>query len=309
MLKIILFLHVPLLVLGINYFSPTSPFQSYKTIPAQIEAIKSGHWVGPRASERILRTHFITFAPYEIMAFGSSRGLAIDWNVVGTRDFLNVAASYGTLFDLVALYSLFERTDRFPKRLIFQLDGWMFNPNIKAQFWRDYGSDVERGFRLLGMYDAFSGDLEGTAVWVKQLKDDFSYLASPAVFKSNLAETVRRIKTERSLAALRPTVVMRPINVETDGWASDLSYWYPSMSREAVRQRAERWATDRATAGEQLLDGGFTSLDSKRIELMRVLIKAFQARNVQLFMFLHPFHPVSYNAMNETRRAAHACRS
>ena len=200
----------------------------------------------------------------------------------------------------MALYSLFERTDRFPKRLILQLDGWMFNPNIKAQFWRDYGSDVERGFRLLGMYDAFSGDLEGTAVWVKQLKDDFSYLASPAVFKSNLAETVRRIKNERSLAALRPTVVMRPINVETDGWASDLSYWYPSMSREAVRQRAERWATDRATAGEQLLDGGFTSLDSKRIELMRVLIKAFQARNVQLFMFLHPFHPVSYNAMNET---------
>jgi hypothetical protein len=205
--------------------------------------------------------------PYEIVAYGSSRALAIDSAAVGTTDFLNVGGSYGTLYDLAALYSLFERTGHFPKKMILSLDGWMLNINVGSRAWLEYGSDVSRGLDLVGMRDRFNVDVHRFTGWTISLWNDVGYLISPATFVGNLADMKQRVKEAQSLTGLGLSVITRPINLDTDYWSSDLAFWYPCVPVEQVQNDALQWGTGQARPGQLLLEGQFDEISEDLIEL------------------------------------------
>lgn len=300
--KIALAVHFPLIVIGVNYFAPNSPFQAPKTVPQQREAISKGLSVSPRAAERILRKEFILAheKPFDVIAYGSSRALAMDSAAVGTTDFLNAGGSYGTLYDFAALYSLFERTGRFPNKMIVSLDGWMLNINVDTRAWLDYGSDVPRGLDLVGMRNRFDVDLYRFTGSMIRAWHDFTYLISPATFTGNLSDMRHRVKDARSLSGLSPIVITHPINLDTDYWASDLAYWYPCVPLDKVRDSARNWGTDKAKPGERFLEGKFDAIDDDLVELLRRLLIKFKKRGVKLFIFLSPLHPISYSDMTLT---------
>lgn len=300
--KIALALHFPVIVIGVNYFAPGSPFQASKTVPQQLEAISHGLAVSPRASERVLRKELVLErrSSFDVMAYGSSRALAIDSDTVGTTNFLNAGASYGTLFDFAALYSLLERTDRFPKKMVVSLDGWMLNAEVRTTHWLEYGNDVPRGLQLVGMQDRFGLSDHRLNSLVQGVWRDFTYVTSPATFAGNLADIRQRLRTAGSLSALRPQLITRPIDLEKDGWAADLAYWYPCVKPETVRDRAVNWGTDRAEPGQRLLEGTFSEIDRNLLDLLRRLLMKLKEHRVSLYIFLSPLHPISYSDMTLT---------
>ena len=305
--KVLFALHFPLVVIGVNYFAPLSNFQTRRTVGTQIEAIISGLAPTPRASERVLRVGYLETVPAapKVAAWGSSRGLSVNAEAALTPNFVNLSTSYGVLFDLAAIYSVLDRTGKFPETMILALDAWMLSKDVKARFWTEYGHDVPRGLQLIGMDQTFASELEGPAAQLKAITTQIQYLLSPVVFRQNLLDAVHRVKASRDLSILRTVVSSRPINREKDGWDRDLSYWYPCIPINDVRDRAVRWGTDRATYGEKLLDGDLNEFDPDRIELLKKLITAIRAKGVKVLIFLSPIHPLSFSDMGSTptRRA------
>jgi hypothetical protein len=306
-LKIAAALHFFVIVAGVNYFAPNSQFQADKTVPRQIEAIRDGMATTPRAGERMLRKTYLETSNEmpSVIAWGSSRGLAINADAVGTSSFINLSASYGTLFDLAAIYSILDRTNKMPKVLVAALDGWMLSDDVNIDKWNDYGDDVLRGLKLVNEAAQFKDRVKGFNAEVAQFEYDISYLTSPAIFSGNFFGALKRIKDARSLSALQLDVAVRPIDRKRDGWDRDLSYWYPCIPKNEVHDKAANWGTYRALPGEILLDGGFKQVDPQLVHLLRVLFLAFERRGVRILIFISPLHPVSFADMNlsPTRRA------
>ncbi|MEK9968443.1 MAG: hypothetical protein VW600_04850 [Ferrovibrio sp.] len=293
-------MHFPLIVVGANYLAPDSIFQSSRTVSAQVEAIRAGRSVAPRASERILRKQYLRATarkPVRVMAWGSSRSLPISRQAVGTNSYMNMSASYGVLFDLAALYSLMERNHNFPARLIVGLDGWMLNRDVDVRSWMEYGRDVERGLTLVGMRDAFDDEIEGGSAKEQELLDNLRYLFSPAIFSNTVLGAVEAFHESGALPVLPPSLKTAPIDLKKDPWDSDFSYWYPCVAANEVEDRARNWATPNAMPGEQRLEGDFTAIDPQRIALLKALLRSFAKHRVKLYLFLPPLHPLSYAQM------------
>jgi hypothetical protein len=305
--KIILAGHFPLILVAVNYFAPLSKFQTERLVGAQIESIVSGLAPIPRAQERALRIAYLEKIPTKpkVAAWGSSRGLSVNAETALTPNFVNLSASYGVLFDLAGIYSILDRTNKFPDTMIMALDGWMLSDSVKARHWTDYGQDVVRGLELIGMVDVFASEMQGSIAEIKKIGNNIAYLFSPVIFRANLQDLIQRVKQTRSLAGLKATVNTRPIDREKDGWDRDLSYWYPCIPVNDVRDRAARWGTDKETAGEKLLEGDFAEISPVRVELLTRLLTAIRSRGVRVVILLSPMHPLTYSDMQSTpaRRA------
>ena len=63
----------------------------------------------------------------DTLAIGSSRVLQLNQGLAGSDSFFNAGVSGAGLMDVMNIFYLFDRADRLPKTLIFEVDPWLFN--------------------------------------------------------------------------------------------------------------------------------------------------------------------------------------
>lgn len=300
-------LSVAIAVPGLNYAAPSSRFRLVDDYAHQAAILERGGQLVRTGPERGLRRHILleTDRPIDVLAIGSSRGNPIGVEAVGTENFLNVAASFGTVFDVVALYAILDEADRWPERLIIQPDAWSLNADIAMRAWLEIGDDVNRGLDLLGLADAHADAMLDFDARLERWRGDLEVLTSLQGFQEHALSAAGRVIRDprRALSIDFSTFVEDPAE-RVSIWGSELAYWYECFDPSEVRSRAEAFATDADDPAFAALHHGYDENDLDRLDLFDAVVAAFQSRGVEVFLLIPPLHPTTFAAMDasEARR-------
>lgn len=296
-------LSVVLAVPTLNAIAPSSALRLDAEVDRQAAVLERGGFLTRTGDERLLRRHILldSARPIDVLAIGSSRSNPIGVEAVGTDSFVNVSASFGTFFDVAALYAILDEADRWPERLIVAPDPWSLNARIEQQSWRVYGDDVDRGLDLIGLDGAFDWARMGVGDRAARAVDTLGALTEPADFQAHALSMAGRVLRDPS-AALTIDFEARPATVadRSSIWGPDLAFWYSCLPPDRVDAYVAAFMT--AEEGPPLgwMTDGWTENAPELLDLFDRLIGAFQARGVEVSILIPPIHPDAFAAMGAT---------
>ncbi len=237
--------------------------------------------------ERLLQKYLIENDDhsYDVITLGSSRSMGIGQELFPKQSFHNYSVSGASLRDDVALYFLYERWHGAPKKVIIGVDAWLLNRNHHESRWRSIADAYTYGKARISHDKSNTGEL---------FLEKYSQLISWPYFMAS----VEKIKKDRATGGERgyciaADIMSIPANaavVLPDGAHIESEKERTKDADAAARQ----YITKRIDALENYDDGEKTELQE--------FLSYLKAQNVEIVLFLTPYHPIAYSYMEHTGR-------
>ncbi|MGI6723275.1 MAG: hypothetical protein ACOX39_02705 [Arcobacteraceae bacterium] len=239
--------------------------------------------------ERIFRKKQIKYLKndVEFIAIGSSRTMQLRKNMFlddGINNFQNYSVSGASLEDYIALIQVHKnKFGKLPKNIILGLDAWIFNQN----------NGQTRYLSLVEEYNEFISILNNSS---KQkinndtsTRNNFLYFISIEYFKKNLKDFSKK----------EIFYIADNIEVDDNLRMPDGSIYYPYKSRFPDFKEVEKVA-------KSYTQGNVYSLENYKklfnIELFENLIKYLLENNVNIYFYLTPYNPITYDILMQNEK-------
>ena len=232
--------------------------------------------------ERLLQKLFINginFTP-DVTAIGSSRVMLLNKSEFPGEKFTNSGVSGATVEDLMAVFRLYEKANRLPKKIILGLDPWFLNPNNGQSRWKT----------LARTYSEARNNIYGTSNVNMDL--DLNY--------SKLTEFLSLEYFQTSIEYLK-TKKKRKI-IPTDSSFNDAftrnvdgSITYGKKMRIKTPEQVTADAEDYIAGPSIYSLNKFDHISQEHLDAIDKFIAYMRGKNIEVVIFLAPYHPVVYD--------------
>lgn len=290
-IKICLFLPVPLLLIGVNYFiDPANLFKSIKYEKGIAEILLKGLNVANISNwdERLVQKYYIEGLreKKDIVVFGSSRAMEINAQLFPEKKNFNNSVSGASIEDYIAIYGLYYTKNLLPSIIIIGLDPWLLNRNNEQGRWKTISKYYN--FTLNRM------KLKSTETYGDIAK--YKELLSPSYFQHSIKRLFEIIK--------KPSAPKKGEYYQTDKTEADVpiklfdgSYSYDDKIRTMSVSEVKKKAISYATSKPIYSLGQFSKLDVDYIKLLESFIDLIKNDNIKVIFYLTPYHPYVYEYM------------
>lgn len=249
---------------------------------------------GVNFDERLaMRDYFEALPPsdaLDVVAFGSSRTMALSGAEFPESRFFNASVSGGALEDYIAIHGIMLAHGVRPRQVIFGVDPWIFNRRNGQQRWRSVTLEYEQERdRLLGR--------RSSHVDPSRTFDRLAQLVSPAYFQASVISLLRSL-TNGSSSTGKNTVEITSERVVSgairyaDGSGAD-PLRIRNLSADVVRERAVTEAT--GTAPYSLTQ--FERIDPDLRHLFELYLGDLHNEGISVIIFLPAYQPEAYQRL------------
>lgn len=247
----------------------------------------------PNYDERLVQKFYIEnlIVPNDVLVIGSSRSMQIGGELYPEQRFQNHSVSGATIEDLGAIFALYHQQNMLPEVLIIGLDPWMLNRNHGQTRWQTLRSEYNHFLSLIGTES-------NTLISINFNQFDKYYqLLTPTYFQASLAHFF-----EQEISSLRLSVAQVTDQTPSENTIRLLDgtisypYSYVNKSVDEVHDIAVRYTN--STPIYSL--GNFEQLDSGVMTQLEGLIELAQAENIEVILFVSPYHPYAYEYLAES---------
>ncbi len=290
--KILFFIPLILTLVGINYcIDPGNIFhQNY--VNAIAKDLLNGKNVTniQNYDERMLQKSFIqkTQKKPEVIVLGSSRVLLIGNNIYNNKTCLNSGVSGAGIEDIFAIYNMLLKKRFKPEKLIIGLDPWMLNDNRKHEGFRSIENDYIEMMKRLNF--PVSSQNSSAAAFKK---------VTEIISLQYLQESIKYIK-ENGFHKIMPTATDNSDNKKrTILFNGSISYDEDLRKSSAllVETRAKKYLQ-----GEIYGVNDLTEYSTARKSMLSSFFDLLKRENVEVTLFLAPYHPIVYKYFKENRK-------
>lgn len=226
--------------------------------------------------------------PLKAISIGSSRVLQLTSSIAGTDSFFNAGMIGAEQPDVMSSYYLFDRADKIPEIVIFEVDPWIFSTAPDATTYRRVDWKMYNDF----LYYGLGHDVEVTTE--QENMNFWLSLTSPAFFQENL-----EYYTQNKETGMRPQIVKGDVYQQSnDVKMPDGSVLYPDSMRSATVEEVDNIALNAITNSFVNCEE-FYQMDSNLIALFDEFVSYMQAKGSQVVLLLTPYHPVVYQKVLE----------
>ena len=224
----------------------------------------------------------------DTLAIGSSRVLQLNQGLAGSDSFFNAGVSGAGLMDVMNIFYLFDRADRLPKTLIFEVDPWLFNGVSYDDLNNRADKELFQEFLQLGLGIDSGYEAESQLESWKALLD-------PAYFQGNVQHYLSKKSEEASDDGSQSDELFRSLNNQDISQLSysvkqsDGSIYYPLDFRSWDSEQVLAEALRQAGTMESM--HGFSAMDEKCTQLFQQFVSYVQSRGVKVIFLLSPYHP------------------
>lgn len=289
--KLILFIPIVAFMVYCNYkIDPSGLFfgSGFERIASQL-MLEGNAIVGyERLDGRKLNETYaknVEYAP-QILVNGSSRSMTITADTLGENlTFYNAANTGADRYDFFTAYYIFSKEGKEPEKIVLSMDPWIFNANIDSF---DDRSDK-------ALYYEFLNTELGYTQYSYTPKDEnakYEALISPSYFQSAIRYYLRDTSQE-----IKPVIATGDLNKqETVIKCSDGSIIYDYAFMNRTKNEKDFDILSATAEGVTLIRmDDFNQLDSVFIEQLETFIEYLQEKNIEIILYLPPFHEHFYN--------------
>ncbi len=227
--------------------------------------------------------------PLEVISIGSSRVLQLTAEIAGSDSFFNAGMIGSEQPDVMSSYYLFDRADKIPETVIFEVDPWIFSSSEEALTYTRVDKAMYSEFLHYG--------LGHTDVEVAPAEKNMNFwvsLTSPAFFRENLEYYI-----ENKESGTRPQVVEGDVyKQDTEIKMADGSVLYPPSMRDADQLDIDNTALT-AINNSFIKCEGFETMDPELCGLFDEFIRYMQQKGSRVILLLTPYHPIVYDRVLE----------
>ena len=227
-----------------------------------------------------------------LVILGSSRVMGLSPAQLGEPSGANHAVSGAMLEDLLALVADLARHGQLPRRLLIGLDPWMLNVRNSHQY--DYG-----------IFEDYAAMLDSLGFpkpnpWgakVRGWRDRGRAVVSPVLFQTGLRQML--VSVWQGVPRPGCWFTSDKPDPRFDRYEPDGTYTFPPsllnrMDTAAISAAAIAWVV----GGHSLMEG-FDSVDVGYLKRWWRLLDWLKERGVQVTLYLPPFHPAAWGAMQK----------
>jgi hypothetical protein len=296
LIKRTLFVLTPVLlfVVAVNYFGDAANLFSDSYEKTIAENLLSGKNVTNvyNYNERLLQKQLINGSPVcpEVLVIGSSRAMLINSDYFAPRTFFNNSVSGASIEDLLAIFRMVEQKKCVPEKVILCLDPWTLNCKSGQTRWATLSDE----------YYSMFNTITGSKKEVKEAGESSKYiqLVSPSYFKGSL---------KNLFSSTKPVITKSKVNNAptrlTDGSISyDLKYRSASVAE--VQKRAMEYMNNGIYGIED-----FNQLSPEIMMTLEKFITYLKTKNIEVLLFLAPYHPKVYEYIAKTGKYAQVIKS
>ncbi|MDN5114479.1 hypothetical protein [Aliarcobacter butzleri] len=276
-----------LLFVGIfNYKTDSLGLLRESTLEKVAEELSNGRIIAGLGNidERIFRKKQIEYLKNDVeyVAIGSSRIMQLRKNMFlndEINNFQNYSVSGASIEDYIALLQIHKnKFGTLPKNVILGLDAWIFNKNNEQTRYKSLTKEYNQFLKILNVNPLEKPKKEETN------KIKISYFVSLDYFKENI----------KSFRKKQAYYVVNTIEVDDALKMPDGSIYYPYKDRFPNFNEVEKIAKSYA-------QGNVYSLEKyeeiSNIELFEKLINYLKYNGVNVYFYLTPYHPITYDIL------------
>jgi hypothetical protein len=222
----------------------------------------------------------------DVVVLASSRGWLIRGSSFPEQSFFNSSVPLADLEDFLAIYAMYHRAGVPPAVVVLGIDPWMFSESMTNELWRSVAPEFDDGVRLIRS--------RGLSV-------------PPGAFRGSAA-----VPAWFNLAIIRQSVATLLVRRSARSPSGELGDFpgvtqLPDGSLKATARGINPAA--RTVAIESVGDDGvflpltaFPRVGPGRLQLFESMVKLMQADGVSVRLFLSPFHPAVWQAIQHDGR-------
>jgi len=216
---------------------------------------------------------------HDVIALGSSRILQLNRSLFASKRFFNHGVSGAVLQDYLSIYQLYESAELLPKKVVLGLDPWILNKQNGENRWMSLNDECNLMLRKL--------ELENLQFEISNQygKSKIRELFNPAYFM----ESIRHFNDE--------LVVVETQDVEGRILRSDGMREYSSDEKMLSSVKVEERALVYANRNKIPQLCNYEVLDEDLALMLGSLIKHLLEDDVEVEVFLTPFHPTAYEIL------------
>lgn len=236
--------------------------------------------------ERVLQKFYTAEAKKNnVVVIGSSRSMLIRATHFKNRTFHNSSVSGAVLEDFLSIYRLYEKNNICPDIIVLGFDPWILNDKNITSRWKSLKVEFNEMKEILNSNIKLNEDF---------LSEETRTLVSlPYLYKS-----ISRLYIKEKNKGLSKEIITFENEDSDNGglrWDGSRAYnkFYRERSIESINANAKEFAENDPVYGL----GEFNELSKKRCELIESFIEHLQNKNIQVIMFLPPYHPLAYEGI------------
>ncbi len=236
--------------------------------------------------ERILQKLFINgidFKP-DVVAIGSSRVMLINKEEFPGIKFCNNGVSGATVEDVYAIFHLYEKADKLPKKVILGLDPWFLNQNNGQFRWKSLARTYTEAANLVKGTSSINLDM------------DFNYSKLTEFLSLPYFQSSIDFLKERKNKKIIPTdsAINTEFTRKVDG-----GIVYAKKMRDKTPDQVDVKAKSYITGDNVYSMSKFDHISMENLEAIEKLIEYMKKKNIEVILFLPPYHPIVYDFVSK----------
>ena len=227
----------------------------------------------------------------EVLMNGSSRSMMVTQKFANGKTFYNCANVGADIYDFFTSYYIFAKEGKEPQTMVLSVDPWIFNRHPDAI---DYRSNKELYYEFIGEELGYKNDE------YKPVNPYQKYLAllDPSYFQGSVKYAKKDKSTEQKPHAIYEDLYNQQLVIKSpDG---SIIYDIDFRTRSQEKADSEAYYITRPNVILMRMDG-FTTLDKTYTEQFTKFIEYLQKKNINVVLFLPPYHPYFYQSALEQR--------
>lgn len=273
-----------IVVAGVNYhYDPAKLFGDYTYEAGIAKLLSEGKNVANITDydERLVQKFFAErlHNHRDVLVLGSSRSMSLNPDLFPSMTFYNASVSGASLEDYYAILQVYEEHDLLPRLLVLGIDPWVFNRNSEQARWKSLEQEYRRSLYGINIKVPPSDVPSYKRLHKLQQLVSFDY------FRAALNAAHR---TNRNYYATNATEL--DVNIRLADGTIAYAHDYAHRTSEEVAR-----ITHQQAARVPIYSlGRFHELDSEYIELLKAFIKHLHTKDIEVILYLPPYHPDMY---------------
>jgi hypothetical protein len=238
--------------------------------------------------ERLLQKFYIENLKEtkDILVLGSSRSLQIRSGLFDTDSFFNSAVSGASIEDYLSIFSMYQKRELLPEKVILGIDPWVFNVNNNQTRWKAISENY------YFMLDLMAIDVKLENNSSDFMKNKIQQLISWGYLKASLRALISKKRDDRKFGFYPTNKESSSVPIKrSDGSLYEASYEKKSL--DEVKDSAISFS-----ASPYSLQN-FNEINIKSTEILVSFIKYLIELNIDVVIFLAPYHPYVYQTVIE----------